>query len=51
VKNEMKILGQEVERKQLASLIAVFGAGILVTLAFQKRAEIREAVRKVLEKS
>ena len=47
----MKILGQEVEGKQLASLIAVFGAGILVTLAFQKRTEIRESVRKVLEKS
>ncbi len=47
----MKIFGQEVNEKQLAALIAVFGAGILLTLAFQRRAEIREAVRKVLDKS
>ena len=47
----MKILGEEVNGKMLASLIAVFGAGVLVTLAFQKRTEIKEAVSKVLEKS
>ena len=47
----MKVLGQEMNGKQLAALIAVFGAGVVVTLAFQKRTEIREAVRKVLEKT
>jgi len=47
----MKILGEEVDKKQLATLAAAFGVGILVALAFQKRSELSETVRKIVEKS
>jgi len=46
----MKILG-EVDKKQLATVAAAFGVGILVALAFQKRSELSETVRKIVEKS
>ncbi len=47
----MKVLGEELSEKQLAILVAAFGVGILATLAFQKRTELAENIRRVIEKS
>ena len=47
----MKVLGEELNQKQLAMLVAAFGVGILATLAIQKRSELAQNVRKLIEKS
>ncbi len=47
----MKILGEEVDEKQLALLAAAFGVGVLAVLAFQKRSELAETIRKIVDKS
>jgi len=47
----MKILGEEVDKKQLAILAAAFGIGLLAALALQKRSELSETVRKIVERN
>ncbi len=44
----MKVLGEELNSKQLAILVAAFGVGILATLAFQRRTELAESRRKII---
>ena len=47
----MKVLGEDVENKRLATLAAAFGIGALAAVIVLKRSELKDIARKALEKS